>query len=391
MEGFTCTRLLPQLEDKLDPCQYARKNHSTTDALLYTLQAIYEAVDSGEAGAGIFFADFFKGFDLVDHTILLQELENLQVHPALLNWIAAFLTNRKQAVKIDGVLSDWKTVKGGVPQGTKLGVILFIFMTNNLFCDWNLRTKFVDDTSALEIIPRNSISVLNNVAADIHNFAMEHNMKLNPTKCKEMLINFLRNPNFLVKPIQIGSHVIEQVKTYKCLGVIMSSDLKWNCHVEHIIKKASKKLYSLRVLRRAGVEKDNILKVYLTTVRPTTVTTVLEYAVPVWQAIPDYLSEAIEVVQKRSLKIIYPECDSYTDALNLANLPTLKSRRDLLCEKYMDKMKSKDHLHNLLPKPVVSENQRNLRKISQQFYLFKNTMVCKTERAQSFFTFKFFH
>ncbi|CAB3988217.1 Hypothetical predicted protein [Paramuricea clavata] len=45
MEGFTCTRLLPQLEDKLDPRQYARKNHSTTDALLYTLQAIYEAVD----------------------------------------------------------------------------------------------------------------------------------------------------------------------------------------------------------------------------------------------------------------------------------------------------------------------------------------------------------
>ncbi len=93
-------------------------------------------------------------------------------------------------------------------------------------------------------------------------------MKLNPTKCKEVLINFLRNPNFLVKPIQIGSHVIEQVKTYKSLGVIMSSDLKWNCHVDYIIKKASKKLYSLRVLRRAGVEKDNILKVYLTTVQP---------------------------------------------------------------------------------------------------------------------------
>ena len=50
----------------------------------------------------------------------------------------------------------------------------------------------------------------------------------------------------------------------------MSSDLKWNCHVDHIIKKASKKLYSLRVLRRAGVEKDNILKVYLTTDYSTT-------------------------------------------------------------------------------------------------------------------------
>ena len=113
---------------------------SNTDALLYTLQAIYEAVDTGEAGARLFFADFSKGFDLIDHTILLHELENLQVHPALLNWIAAFLTNRKQAVKIDGVLSDWTSVKGGVPQGTKLGVILFIVMTNKLLWEWNLRT-----------------------------------------------------------------------------------------------------------------------------------------------------------------------------------------------------------------------------------------------------------
>jgi hypothetical protein len=258
MEGFTCTRLLLQLEDKLDPRQHARKNHSTTDALLYTLQAIYEAVDTGEAGARIFFADFSKAFDLIDHTILLRDLKNLQVHPVLLNWIAAFLTNRKQAVKIDGVLSDWKTVKGGVPQGTKLGVILFIVMTNNLLYDWNLRTKFVDDTSALEIIPRNSISILNSAADDIQNFALEHNMNLNPNKCKEMLINFLRNPNFLIKPIQIGNHVIGQVKSYKILGVIMSCDLKWNCHVDHIIKKAIKKLYSLRVLRRAGFEKGRI-------------------------------------------------------------------------------------------------------------------------------------
>ena len=53
MEGFTCCRLLPQLDDKIDPRQYARKEHSTTDALLYMLQAIYEAVDSGEAGARI--------------------------------------------------------------------------------------------------------------------------------------------------------------------------------------------------------------------------------------------------------------------------------------------------------------------------------------------------
>ena len=132
-----------------------------TDALIYMLQAVYEAIDSGDAGARIFFADFSKGFDLIDHNVLMQELVKLEVHPTLVNWIAAFLSNRKQAVQIEDSLSEWKSPKGGIPQGTKLGVILFSIMTNNLLHDWHLRIKFVDDTSALEIIPRNDISLIN--------------------------------------------------------------------------------------------------------------------------------------------------------------------------------------------------------------------------------------
>ncbi|CAB3993699.1 Hypothetical predicted protein, partial [Paramuricea clavata] len=108
-----------------------------------------------------------------------------------------------QAVRIGSVLSQWQTLMGGIPQGTKLGVVLFMVMTNSLLANWHLRTKFVDDTSVLEIIPRNSISLLNFAVSDIHEFANEHNMKLNPKKCKEMLTNFLHNPNFLLRPIQV--------------------------------------------------------------------------------------------------------------------------------------------------------------------------------------------
>ena len=41
-----------------------------------------------------------RGFDLIDHTILMRELAKLEVHPVLLKWIATFLTNRQQAVRI---------------------------------------------------------------------------------------------------------------------------------------------------------------------------------------------------------------------------------------------------------------------------------------------------
>ena len=70
-----------------------------------------------------------------------------------------------------------------MPQGIKLGVILFAIMTNNLSADWHLRVKFVDDMSAIEILPRNSISLLNSIVSGIHKFSMDSNMSLNSIKC----------------------------------------------------------------------------------------------------------------------------------------------------------------------------------------------------------------
>ena len=109
-------------------------------------------------------------------------------------------------------------------------------------------------------------------------FSEDHRMKLNPTKCKEMLINFMSNHNFIVNPIVIGSNTIKRVMTYKLLGVYVSNDLKWNHHVEVIVQKGNWRLYSLRVLKQCGAPPASLAKVYTTIVRP-----VLEYAAPVWQ------------------------------------------------------------------------------------------------------------
>ena len=51
-------------------------------------------------GLGNFFADFKKGFDLVDHRILLDNLKLLDVHPCLLRWMASFLEGRSQVVRM---------------------------------------------------------------------------------------------------------------------------------------------------------------------------------------------------------------------------------------------------------------------------------------------------
>ena len=96
-----------------------------------------------------------------------------------------------------------------------------------------------------------------------------------------------------------------------------------------------------------GVDREGILKVYLTTIRPA-----LEYGVQVWQDIPEFLSNKMASIPKRALYIIYP-CHSYLDALNTTNLSSLKERRTHLCCKYIQKMTQNDHLINFL-KPTAA-------------------------------------
>ena len=52
----------------------------------------------------------------------------------------------------------------------------------------------------------------------------------------------------------IGNQIVERMSSHKLLGVIINENLKWNCHVDYITAKASKKLYALILLKRAGVQ-----------------------------------------------------------------------------------------------------------------------------------------
>ena len=74
----------------------------------------------------------------------------------------------------------------------------------------------------------------------------------------------------------------------------ISQDLTWNKHVGNIVKKASKRLYMLYQLKRAGITQKDRVSVYVSVVRP-----VLEYVCPVRQTnLPQYLSDNIVVIQK---------------------------------------------------------------------------------------------
>ena len=191
----------------------------------------------------------------------------------------------------------------------------------------------MDDLTVLEVVPRNSPSFLNVVVDDIHAFAVNNNMRLNPPKCKSMTVDFLQYNTCVPRPIAVGGSDIEQVPTFKLLGVHLSENLTWAVHCDYIVKKSNRRLYALRQLKKCKVPSADIVHVYC-----ALIPSVLEYASAVFAGLPKYLACYLENVQKRAFSIIWPGI-SYETALCKAALSTLCDRRTVSCIKFIGKVR----------------------------------------------------
>ena len=158
---------------------------------------------------------------------------------------------------------------------------------------------------------------------------------------------------------------IELVATAKILGLNVCSDLKWNSHIDSIIKKAQKRLYSLSQLKRSGllVGTRGLVQFFCICIPPIT-----EYICLAFRySLPAYLSNELERVQKRAMRIIFPFF-SYNESLVDSNVIKLSDRRQELVDKlFKEVIQSKQKkLYGLLP-ALLRTNLRNTRKFRPVF------------------------
>ena len=168
----------------------------------------------------------------------------------------------------------------------------------------------------------------------------------------------------------------QRVSSAEVPGVTINNDLKWNDHVETISSKAAPPLYLLSQLKRArrrGISSDGLLAFYCSVIR-----SVLEFSRHLFhRSLPKYLSDDIERIQRRVMRIIFPSL-SHCEALDEAGIVTLSERRESLFIKLFEDIEH-HKLASLLP-TMASSHVRRLRN-KRRF----NTPVCRTDRFMNSF------
>jgi hypothetical protein len=278
-----------------------RKKHSAYMALIDMYDKISLAIDKNESSIGIFI-DLSKAFATLDHNILLKKLEHYGIRGKALDWFKSYLYNRKQCVSLNGVMSDFKSVIYGVPQGSILGPLLFILYINDI-ANCSVRLMFIlfaDDTN-LFFSCKDLAHLFHNVNTELEKLSVwfrANKLSLNVKKTNYILFGLKHMPAGVTYNVSIDGQAVERVEYTKFLGVFIDEKLNWKKHIEHIASKISKGIGAMGRVRNI-VPNKALLMLYYALVYPY-----LTYCNIVWgSACISSLTKLVSL-QNRAIRLI---------------------------------------------------------------------------------------
>ena len=186
-----------------------------------------------------------------------------------------------------------------MPQGSRLGPLLFILyindISNNLESDILI---FADDTSLLATgsDPAETAAVLNRDLIKISEWANKWKVTFNAAKSKDIIFsNKVLNNS---PPLIFNNINIKRVNIHKHLGIYLTSSLDWSFQVNEMCLKANKKLSVLRNIKYLNRQTLDIL--YKLTVR-----SVLDYGLPVfYNSLKQTEKARLDNLQYRAAKVV---------------------------------------------------------------------------------------
>ena len=310
-EQYVVQWLMKYVGDKLDWGQYGgEKGSSISHYLIEFVNFILYNQDMKVPHAVLaLMIDLSKAFNRICHNRIITILSRMGVPGWLLRIIMGFLTERELIVNYKGKKSKRKWLPGGSPQGTRLGLFLFLILINAAGYEQlekqlgqhvsqkknkrkiipKIHLKFVDDLTLAETINvKRSVIVnpdpnaprplayhdrtlhvlptdLTPVQEELNKMVQycdANNMKLNVEKTKVALFNTARKYDFQPKLTTDGTTILEVVEEFRLLGIIFQSNLNWQANTNNMCKKGYSRIWMLEKLKKLGSNQTEIVDVY---------------------------------------------------------------------------------------------------------------------------------
>ena len=292
-----------------------RKKHSTQHAVISLINNITNSLDSDDIVISVFL-DLKKAFDTISHSILLKKLYAYGIRGTAHKWFVSYLTGRTQYVALDDHKSDILLLKCGVPQGSILGPLLFIIYVNDICNVSNLLYKvlYADDT-CVTLAGKHINQLMQSMNVEImllNTWLQSNKLSLNVSKTQYMIFHRARIKLDKLS-LSINGVNLEEVKTFKYLGLIIDNKLKWIDHIAHVKIKISR---GIGIIRKARpfLHKKSLCDLYYSFVYPY-----LLYCTEVWGNAATSHLHPLNILQNKIVRIItFSDMRANTNSIYIA-------------------------------------------------------------------------
>ena len=283
-----------------------RKGRSCEDQIIRTIQRISDGFNKKPFHRSVMvLLDFSKAYDTVWKERLLLSMADKGVPLPYIRWLSSFLQNRRARVRFNGTMSGCRPMHQGLPQGSVLAPLLFLFYINSLaeILPKNvLICMFADDVGIVSTAQdRNEATANAQAAVDIvSRWSKRWKLNLNGTKSEVAYFTNYKKEYSWIPEIKIDGKQIGHTDTPRLLGVTLDKSLTFDLHSTNVSKAASTACSMLSALANSsfGWRKQNLVTVYHGMVKSK-----MDYAGPAWQGNTCHIGK-LDVAQNRALRII---------------------------------------------------------------------------------------
>ena len=166
-------------------------------------------------------------------------------------------------VRVGSNTSATLILNTGAPQGCVFRPLLYSLITHDCMArhDSNTIIKFADDITVVGLITDNNETAYREEVRDLAGWCQNNKLSLNVTKTKEMIVDY-RKRRTEHAPILIIGAAVEQVESFKFLGVHINNNLEWSKHTKTGLKRARQNLFPCRKQKIFGMGPEILKRLY---------------------------------------------------------------------------------------------------------------------------------